>query len=55
MLLLEHKWCGHAKLQVAAIQRFYASEPNLTIHTVTATTPASKLKQVQAIFSANLA
>lgn len=54
MILLEHKWCGHAKLQLAAIQRFYANESNLTIHIVTATTPESKLAQVSEIFSANL-
>ncbi|RYF30708.1 MAG: hypothetical protein EOO23_04525 [Comamonadaceae bacterium] len=34
MLLLEHKWCLHAKLQLPVVERFYANEPNLTMHRV---------------------
>ena len=35
MLLLEYKWCGHAKLLIPEIAHFYSSEPNVTVHRVT--------------------
>lgn len=54
MLLLEYKWCGHAKLLIPEVTGFYASESNVTFHTVTATTEAVKLSQAQAIFSSKL-
>ena len=54
MLLLEYKWCGHAKLQLPAIKNFYAGESNVTVHTVTSPTAAGRLSEVQAIFSSKL-
>lgn len=54
MLLLEYKWCGHAKLLISEVNCFYASESNVTVHTVTSTTAAGKLSQAQAIFSSKL-
>lgn len=54
MLLLEHKWCGHAKLIISEIEKFYASEPNVTIHRVAPKTGAGKLASAKAIFSSKL-
>lgn len=54
MLLIEHKWCEHAKLLVPKIKSFYSGERNVTIHAVTSTNAAGKLRQVQTIFSSKL-
>jgi hypothetical protein len=54
MLLLEHKWCGHAKLQVGPIQNFYANQRNLTVHVIGAGSQSGRLNEVQRILLANL-
>lgn len=54
MILLEYKWCGHAKLLISEIKSFYASESNVTIHTVASTNSAGKFSQARNIFSSNL-
>ena len=54
ILLLEYKWCGHAKLLASEIKSFYAGEGNVTIHTVASASSAAKLSQAQSIFSSNL-
>lgn len=54
MLLLRHKWCGHAELIPQEIQSFYANVPNLTIHPITSRNYATRLATVNQIISANL-
>lgn len=54
MLLLEYKWCGHAKLLISEIEQFYASEPNVTVHRVAPKTGAGKLASAKIIFSSKL-
>lgn len=54
MLLLEHKWCGHATLQIPEISLFYSAESNVTIHTVKSKTSAGRLSAAQTIFSSTL-
>jgi hypothetical protein len=54
MLLIEHKWCEHAKLQLAEIEQFYANEPNVTIHRVRQRAYRPKLAHVNAIVQANV-
>jgi len=54
MLLLEHKWCGHARLLIPEITRFYSAESNVAIHTVKSKLAATKLSETQAIFSSKL-
>lgn len=54
MLLLESKWCGHAKLIIPEITRFYSSERNVTIHSITARSSVGKLSKVQSIFTGAL-
>jgi Zn ribbon nucleic-acid-binding protein len=54
ILLLEHKWCGHAKLQIPEISAFYSGESNVTIHAVKSKNPAGKLVEAQAIFTSKL-
>jgi hypothetical protein len=51
MLLLEYKWCGHAKLLLREIEQFYAGEKNVTIHRVPSKNRAGKLTSVKAIIS----
>lgn len=54
MLLLEHKWCGHAKLLIPEIEKFYAGESNITIHTINSADAAGKFNQAHAIFNSKL-
>jgi calcineurin-like phosphoesterase family protein len=54
MLLLEHKWCGHAKLILPEVTQFYSTEKNVTVHAITSKSPNGKLGQVQSVFSGNL-
>lgn len=54
MLLIEHKWCNHAKLQLTEIEQFYANERNLTIHRVRQRQYDPKLAHVRATFQGNL-
>lgn len=51
IVLLEYKWCGHAKLLVPEITPFYAGLPNVTVHRVTSKTRTGKLSSAQTIFS----
>ncbi len=54
MLLLEYKWCGHAKLLISEIEQFYASEPNVTVHRVAPKTRTGKLASAKTILSSKL-
>jgi len=54
MILLEYKWCGHAKLLVQEIEQFYSTERNVTVHCVGSKNRATRLSAVKAIFMANL-
>lgn len=54
MLLLENKWCDHAKLLVPEVKAFYSGESNVTVHTITSSDPAGKLSDAQAVFSSKL-
>ena len=54
MLLIEHKWCLHAKLQLPIIEKFYASEPNLTLHRVRQRQYGPKRAQVVRTMQAQL-
>jgi len=54
MLLIEDKWCGHAKLQIHNITSFYSSMTNITFHTVSSTNALLRLNAVRNIFASNL-
>ena len=54
MLLIEYKWCDHAKLQIPEIKSFYSGEKNVTAHTISSKSAAGKLSDAQTIFSSNL-
>ena len=54
MLLLEYKWCGHAKLLLREIEQYYADERNVTVHRVTSRSRDGKLASAKVIFSNGL-
>ncbi|MBA5606800.1 hypothetical protein H3H36_15695 [Duganella sp. FT3S] len=54
ILLLEHKWCGQAKLIIPEVSSFYSREKNVTLHSVSSKSAAGKLSQAQSIFNATL-
>ena len=46
VLLLVHKWCGHAELRPNEISAFYAAERNVTVHTVGSRSYPARLSAV---------
>lgn len=54
MILLEYKWCDHAKLIVKEIEQFYSTERNVTVHCVGSRNRSARLSAVKDIFTANL-
>jgi hypothetical protein len=54
MLLIEFKWCDHARLRLAKVAQYYASEPNVTIHKVSSQSHGGKLSAITSTLLANL-
>ena len=54
MLLLEHKWCGQAKLMLPAVESTYAAEANVTTHHIASKTRQGRLAAAQNVLSAHL-
>ena len=54
MLLLKHKWCGHAELREPDIRAFYAGEGNVTISVVTSKNASDRLSQAHSILTSKL-
>jgi hypothetical protein len=48
ILLLQHKWCGHAELHPNDITAFYAGLKNVTVTTITSETYSIRLKELNA-------
>ncbi|WP_141639890.1 hypothetical protein [Cupriavidus basilensis] len=51
MILLKHKWCGHAQLQIRSIEDYYAGIRNLKIHSLTQTNPNNKLADLKSLLA----
>lgn len=54
MLLLVHKWCGHAELHPAEIKSFYSGLPNVTVTTIAPATYVQRLVALTAAINARL-
>ncbi|MEA3588424.1 hypothetical protein J6I75_08670 [Pseudidiomarina sp. 1APP75-27a] len=55
LLLILHKWCGHAKLMVPDITSYLGAHRNVKIHTISSKTAGpSKLTELQNVIAALL-
>lgn len=54
MLLLEHKWCDHAVLDVAQITAHFRAVPSIVFHTITGTNATTRKTQTETFVRANL-
>lgn len=54
MLLIEYKWCGHARLCPQEIAAFYSTESNVTVHAIGASNYPSRLASLSSTVTAHL-
>jgi hypothetical protein len=54
ILLLEYKWCGHARLRPQEITAFYSTEQNVTVHSIGAATYPPRLAALSNAIAAQL-
>ena len=49
LMPIEHKWCGHAKLELPTLAAYYQHIPNLIIDSITSSTPNCPLQDLAGI------